>query len=119
MKLVMLLPWILNGWLYVLFQGLHLYNTFLYIPEENQNIWLMLLLKVETVVLKWIINKVQHTEHGGLQDTVLYVIFQSLAIVTVRWKVLYSHTDSGLAEKNQSTLPWPPPVHSRYAHQIW
>jgi len=33
--------------------------------------------------------------------TLCCVIFQSLAIVTVRWKALYSHTDSGLADKTK------------------
>jgi len=32
---------------------------------------------------------------------VLNVIFQSLAIVTVRWKALHSHTDSRLADKTK------------------
>jgi hypothetical protein len=65
----------------------------------------MLLGKVETVVLKWIITEGRHTEHGSLQDTMPYVIFQLLAIVTVRWKALYSHNDSGLADKTKK-LPY-------------
>jgi hypothetical protein len=60
---------------------------------------------IDAVTKSWnggakIITKGRHTKHGGLQDTVLYVIFQSLAIVTVRWKALHSHTDSGLADKS-------------------
>jgi hypothetical protein len=61
---------------------------------------------IDAVTKSWnggvkIITKGRHTKHAGLQDTVLYVIFQSLAIVTVKWKPLHSHTDSGLADKTK------------------
>jgi hypothetical protein len=55
--------------------------------------------------VKMVISKGRHTKHEGLKDTVLYVIFQSLTIVTIRWKALYSHSDSGLADKT-SQIPY-------------